>query len=83
MSPTIQLMHDAMRVLAAGGWRANEIVIGDMDYFLEKLQFGRIEPKTNALFSLYGLRVRESKIIPRDRATLIDETGKVIRVFEI
>lgn len=76
-------VRESMRLLALGGWRSNEIVVGHMNYFCEKLVVTKGALQANALFELYGIRVRESKLMPKDRASLIDETGKVIRIFEV
>jgi hypothetical protein len=83
MASAHELTREAMRVLAVGGWRANEIVVGDMDYFCQKLDLRKMVSKTNDLSELYGLRVRERKWMPRGRASVIDETEKVIRIFEL
>lgn len=72
-----------MRVMALGAWRPNEIVVGNMEYFCDKLEIRKAVPQANALSELCGIRVRESRLMPMNRASLIDEAGKVVRIFEL
>ncbi len=83
MTLQYERFHESMRVMALGAWRPNEIVVGDMNYFCEKLEVRKAVPQADALSELCGIRVRESHLMPMNRASLIDETGKVIRIFEL
>ena len=83
MPPQYERSRESMRVMILGAWRPNEIVVGDMNYFCEKLEVRKAVPQADALSELGGIRVRESRLMPMNRASLIDETGKVIRVFEL
>lgn len=78
-------IQKALALFAAGAWRPNEIVVGNMQYFCEKLDIKRTSPNTQAtvLTELYGIRVRENRFFPMNRASLVDDTGKVIRIFEV
>jgi hypothetical protein len=76
-------VRESMKLLALGSWRPNEIVVGDINHFCERLEIKKAVLQANALSEFYGVRVRESDVMPKDRAVLIDETGKVVRIFEV
>lgn len=83
MSAAFENLRESMRILALCAWRPNEIVVGSMQYFCEKLEIKKYISGVTALTELCGIRVRENKLFPQNRASLIDETGKVIRIFEL
>jgi hypothetical protein len=68
--------------------REKHIQVGDYGKFTESMtQIGvekRKVPQQNAIGSeIYGLKIIENKYIPKDRALLVDENGKVIQIYDL
>lgn len=61
--------------------------VGDWDFFTESMRKSGVErsaPQQNPVgIELYGLPIIENKLIPKDRALLIDKDGKVLQIYDL
>lgn len=68
--------------------KEKHLQVGDLDFFTESMtQLGvekrKVPPQNPMTDVLYGLPIVVNKNIPKDRAWLIDENGKLLQVFTL
>lgn len=61
--------------------------VGDFDFFTESMKKSGVErsaPQQNPIgVELYGLQIIESKLMPKDRAMLVDADGTVLQIYDL
>jgi len=65
--------------------KEQHLEIGDKDTFEKALSKLGVEKKLEAPIytSFYGLKVIESKLVPKDKAWLIGKQGQLLQVFNL
>ena len=67
--------------------KEQHIQCGDWDLFTDSMQKSGVErhaPQQNPIgVELYGLKIIENKLIPKDRALLVGADGKIIQIYDL